>query len=64
MMTLNSGHDVSEKSFYIIFPIFFLKKNRGGLRHPWMMRLETLFRPLLDAPDRWISPDQKVIHPP
>ncbi len=33
------------------------KKSRGGggLQHPRMVRLETLFRALLDAPDRGIN---------
>ena len=43
---------------YNIFPINLSKKkkSRGGVhRHPRMVRLETLFRTLLDAPDRGIS---------
>ena len=27
-------------------------------RHPWMVRMENLFRVLLDTPDRGISPCQ------
>ncbi len=46
---------------YSIFPyICKKKKSRGGGSPPRMVRLETLFRALLDAPDRGISQVKRI----
>jgi hypothetical protein len=46
-----------------LFCLWMMKLNSGGLnrsQHPRMVRMETLFRELLDAPDRGISRSTEV----
>ena len=57
---LNFRQTATHIEISTVLPMCVQKKTKDGLRHPRTMRLETLFRSLLDAPDRGISLNQIV----